>query len=583
MLEKYKLYFNTIKYLKPIQLWYQLKKTLFPKYLPKVEPNNKKNNIKPLNTMIPELDLDDQYVKRFWVDKIMEGQIILLNEGWTINRSNWSNPNASHLWNFNLHYFEYGIALAATYYKTKDLKYYQKFKELLTSWIDANQQIKGDAWHPYTISLRLPNLFICFDLFGEPFQNDTEFQQKVTESLYKQYRWLLQRQELHQLGNHYFENLKTIVFGSLIFNDLDIFKKYFKKLCREIEEEILPDGVHFELSIMYHKIIFDAMLRIAFWLKQRDPEKLQLIFNKIQKMLDALVSLEKGMGKTPFFNDGADGVAKDATQLISAAKRLFGLVPKLQEDLIDSGYYKLYSDDIAVMFDAGKIGPDYMPGHSHCDALSLEISKGKVPVFVNSGVYQYQGNLRKYFRSTEAHNTVLIDGRQQSEFWGEHRVARRISNVVAKRKANRIIGSYRNYCGAAHTRQIGFIGNALVVIDRITTSAPVLIRSFLHIAPPFGVVNEEECFCVKEDTKLICSIYPLQVSRTIIHNEGEVTNYAPQFGMLQRATVIEFQFLSTVKYSGYYIVFTNKIALSDLKNCLEAWLINLDEEGIIKK
>jgi hypothetical protein len=580
MLNRYRLYFNTIKYLKPIQLGYQLKKLLFKNSVSRVELN-KKISIEPLNTLVPELDIDSQYIKRFCVDGMMQDQIVLLNASYMIDKSDWSNQNDSHLWNFNLHYFEYGIALAATYYKTKNLKYYQKFKELLTAWMDANKQIKGDAWHPYTISLRIPNLFICFDLFGEEYQNETQFKQKVNESIYRQYRCLLRRQELHQLGNHYFENLKTIVFCSLIFNETAVFKKYIKKLLNEVKEEILPDGMHFELSPMYHKIILDDMLRIAYWLKQSESDKLQFILTKIQKMLDAVASLEKGMGKTPFFNDSVDGIAKDANCLIAAAKRMFNMKPNIKDDLSDSGYYKLYLNDIAVMFDAGKIGPAYMPGHGHCDALSFELSKNSIPIFVNSGTYQYQGNLRKYFRSTEAHNTVVINGKQQSECWGEHRVARRISNVVAKRKGNQIIGCYKNYCGNVHTRQIGFIGDGLAVVDRITTNKPVIIQSFLHIAPQFSVVNEQEYFCVKEDNKQICSIYPLQTSKTIIHNEGEITNYAPQFGMLQRATVIEFQFLSIEPYSGYYIVFANKMDLSDIKKNIDFLIANL-EEGILK-
>jgi hypothetical protein len=570
MLKKYKLYFNTIKYLKPIQLRYQLKKVFLKNNVPKIKPNSQ-IKVEPLDTLISELDTDKRYIKRFCVDKIMRNEIVLLNESYSFDLSKWINSNSSHLWNFNLHYLEFGIALAATYDKTKSYQYYQKFKQFVTAWIDANKEMKGDAWHPYTISLRVPNLFICFDLFGEVYQNDAAFKGKVNESIYRQYRSLLQWQELHQLGNHYFENLKTIVFCSLIFNEPDIYKKYIKKLYDEIEAEILPDGVHFELSVMYHKIILEDMLRIGYWLKQKKSPELPFALAKMQKMVDALVSLEKGMGKTPFFNDSVDGVAKEGDRLILAAKRLFNIRPNIKDDLSDSGYYKLYHNDLAVMFDAGVIGPDYMPGHGHCDALSFELAKNNIPIFINSGVYQYQGELRKYFRSTEAHNTVVIGGKQQSECWGEHRVGKRISKVTAKREADKIIGFYKNYCGNRHTRQIGFINDGLAVIDKIV-SAPSLVRSYLHIAPQFSVVAEKGCFNVRDGDKLITTIFPLRTSQTIIYSEGEITNYAPQFGMLQRATVIEFQFLSTEKYSGYYIDFSNAVAWSDLKDTIDSWL-----------
>ena len=61
----------------------------------------------------------------------------------------------------------------------------------------------------------------------------------------------------------------------------------------ECKEEILPDGMHFELSPMYHKLIFEGVIRVAVALKAKGYED-QEIEKYLQPMLDAAWSLEEG-------------------------------------------------------------------------------------------------------------------------------------------------------------------------------------------------------------------------------------------------------------------------------------------------
>jgi len=92
--------------------------------------------------------------------------------------------------------------------------------------------------------------------------NGTKLEEKLWASVYRQYRYLLLTQEKALLANHYFENLKAIVISALLFEETDIYHKYFDLFLKEIEEEILPDGLHFERSLMYHKIILEDILRV---------------------------------------------------------------------------------------------------------------------------------------------------------------------------------------------------------------------------------------------------------------------------------------------------------------------------------
>ncbi|WP_428591540.1 heparinase II/III domain-containing protein [Sphaerochaeta sp.] len=504
-----------------------------------------------LTMVIPSLELNAEYLSRFNVDWIMRNEITLLNESHTVDLTTWQ-VEASPLWRFNLHYFEYAIALAARFSQTTDRKYFDKFKELLGSWMAANPAGIGDGWHPYTISMRIPNLLICFDLFGKAFENDVEFREKAVGNIYTQYRTLMKRKELWQLGNHYFENLKTILLGSLVFGEAGVFTKYIQLFLREVKEEILTDGVHFELSPMYHKNILEDNIRVAYWLQQAEKSQYKELLPVIQRMVDALASIEKGMGRTPLFNDSGDGVAKDGGALLLAANELFNIAPNYSMSFPASGYYKLYDGNISLMFDAGEIGPKYMTGHSHCDCLSFELSVDNKPIFVNSGTYQYQGSKRKYFRSTEAHNTLTIGEREQSECWGEHRVARRIGNVKAEKHNQMITGSYYTYLGDKHMRMISLAEGELIVLDLVNTKVLTTIHSYLHIANNYEVFTDKASIKVLFDAKKVCTIMPVGAEYSI-HTSGSLTNYAPRFGTLSQGICIEFRWQADDMQHGYII------------------------------
>ena len=52
------------------------------------------------------------------------------------------------------------------------------------------------------------------------------------------------------------------------------------------------------------------------------------------------------------------------------------------------------------------------------------LERGK-PIIVNCGTYAYQCKERAFFRSTAAHNTVMVNNIEQSQCWGAFRVAKR--------------------------------------------------------------------------------------------------------------------------------------------------------------
>lgn len=443
---------------------------------------------------IPELDLDLRYLARFDVEALLGGEFLLINERHKVNLNAWNVPSASHLWSFNLHYFEWGVALAACWHETGHRRYLDHFKDLARSWIEVCAYPEGDAWHPYTISLRLINWLIAIDLFGGEIEGDEEFFGVMRESMYRQYRHLFANQETHLRANHWWENLKTLVVMSAAFGEPDVHAKVKRRLESQLDEQILPDGVHFERSLMYHKLVLEGLLRAFIASDELGFELPGNFMTKAKSMLDAMASLERGMGKTPFFNDSADGVAKECNPLIASCERLLGVDA---DDSImvfpDAGYYKLYDGDTAVMFDAGEAGPSYMLGHAHCDCLSFELSDKNEPVIVNSGTYAYQSELRSYFRSTATHNTCLVNGEEQLECWGEHRVGRRYRFLGVTFKGNSVQASIELPSGRTLRRSIVLRGGTLRVTDEAGDGASM--ESHIHSFRNAPVVVEAVSGC----------------------------------------------------------------------------------------
>lgn len=507
----------------------------------------------PLNIsiMISETDCDETYCRRFKPDCLIKKEITLLNRTYKADYTENAKKTMEPLYRFNLYYFEYAVALGAEYKRTGNKDYVTAFCRLYEDYINAKA-----PYHPYVISLHIPNILIALELFGDAIEET--FVKRIYSELYSQYKYLLSHHERHLLANHYFENLKTTVIASYLFGENDICRKYMKKLYGQVKEQILSDGMHFELSPMYHKIILEDLLRIAKLAENTDFPECEWLKPTVEKMLDASATLEKGMGRTPLFNDSGDNVAKTFESLSKAAKAIFGIQGQSKPSLSESGYYKLYDGNLAVVIDAGIIGPDYNPGHGHCDCLSFELSADGFPVFVNSGTYHYQDKLRKYFRSTQAHNTVKIGSHEQSECWGEHRVARRIKSVKAMQNGSLVCGEYKNYAGEKHKRIFSLEKGILEITDNIESDTKEKISSYLHLAPEFRFESEEKSINVLDCSgKKICRIVPVNCDFILCGKDGEYV-YAHEFGKLQKTECVEFTWVSDKKNHGYKIFFENR-------------------------
>ncbi|MCC8139712.1 MAG: heparinase II/III family protein [Lachnospiraceae bacterium] len=528
---KIRRYYDTLKYLKAGQIAYLVKNRL-TRGKATVTTMSAPDCL-PLSLWWEELDADPLYLQRFDVEAILQGDLTLLHE------SKDAAGERSHLWNFNLHYLEYLIPLAAAYRRTGEERWYTGFKNACLRWMRENKEGRGDGWHPYTISLRLTNLLICMDGFGEILRRDGEFARELEDSMYAQYLHLQHNLERHLLANHYFENLKAVLLGSLYFQEESTYNKYRNLLRREIKEQILPDGVHYERSLMYHKIILEDLVRVAGVLSGTDAEFSGELKRTMQRMADAMYALEQGFGRTPLFNDAGDNVARPMECLLRGLQEHFGIVPTqpARQDFPDAGYYCLAGGDIRILLDAGQIGPDFAVGHGHCDALSFEFSLRGEPLFVNAGTGLYQGVQRSYFRSTAAHNTVVIDGQEQSECWGEHRVARRISDVSGSCGDGWTEGSLTTAAGKRQKRRIELDESSGVrILDTVCGHA----QAYLHLAPGWEYDLQGSRILLRKRPGAPQGIITVSENDVLrVHRDGNLSLYAPEFGQIVEIQTLE--------------------------------------------
>ena len=156
----------------------------------------------------------------------------------------------SKLWNYNKHYFDYLIS--------KESYANQQFMNgLLVDWV-ANCQ-SGVGWEPFPVSKRIVNWIKWHHTSTEAIDSD------VRKSLCVQADWLSRRLEKHLMGNHLLANYKALIFSGLFFRG-DIAERWLRTGLRgfveQLEEQVLDDGGHFELSPMYHCLVLEDVLDV---------------------------------------------------------------------------------------------------------------------------------------------------------------------------------------------------------------------------------------------------------------------------------------------------------------------------------
>ncbi len=370
---------------------------------------------------------------------------------------NWNYSTNGKLWTYNLNYFDF--LNQENISKEEGLK-------LIRNYVSKYSELK-DGLEPYPISLRGINWIKFLSRYYIREKN-------INKVLYNDYLRLVDNLEYHLLANHLLENGFSLLFGAYYFQDEKVYKKAKNILREQLEEQILADGGHYELSPMYHQIILHRVLDCINLVENnswKDKELFPLLKKKAELMLGWLDAITYKNGDIPFLNDSAKGIAPSSKELYTYANSL-GL--KSQNSILsDSGYRKWIKNKMEIVLDVGQIAPSYQPGHSHADSLQFVLNFKNKPVIVDTGISTYEKNDRRQLeRSTSSHNTVTINESNSSNVWGGFRVAERAKVTVKQENNSCIEASHDGYSGQSiiHHRKFQ-IGEQFEVTDLLESRA----------------------------------------------------------------------------------------------------------------
>ena len=503
---RYLLLFNTIKFLKAKQIYYRIfyfLKNRISKSL-KIKPIFFKRACSHPLTLQESLLIRDVYTHK--------NHFTFLNLSKKFDKEiNWNHREFGKLWTYNLTYFDC--------LTQNNIEVEEKLL-LIEHFINNIKEIK-DGLEPFPISLRNLNWVKFFILYN--INN-----QKMDESLYAQYYLLLDKLEYHLLGNHLLENGFSLLFGAYYFRDELLYSKAKEILVAQLKEQILNDGGHFELSPMYHQIMLFRLLDCINLVKNNRWKKddlLAFLLAKAKIMLGWLENISYNNGNIPLFNDSTNGIAPTTKQLFDYAQRLG--INRKKVELKESGYRKISKEHYECIVDVGEIGASYIPGHAHADAFNFELYIHDRPFILDMGLSTYETNDRRAIeRSTLAHNTVEVNGQNQSQVWGGFRVGNRAKIVKLQEDKNSIEATHDGYVerkNIEHTRKWTFLNNMISIEDYLSSEQKAIAR--LHFHP--SVSKREILEKVKFDSELfLITLY----------------QYSPAFNTYKKAFLLEIEF-----------------------------------------
>lgn len=485
-------------------------------------------------------------------EDILDGRMKFINQAQTIGwMPDWDNPGLQKLWQYNLHYFDWLWGFSG--------EGFDSARAVVLNWLACHPLEKGRVgWEPYPTALRLMNW--CAFFFGahrEKTLADKKFAQALWAGIWLQTEWLAGHLESHLLGNHLLEDVGALAFVGGCFDgrDAERWREVgLALLSEQLAEQVLSDGLHFELSPMYHSRLVYLLLTLY----NTGCEEIQAIVKPVLgPTLDALGRMVHADGQIALLNDSAFGIINTPGTLFDYGRRQSAW-DRMGADrdvgtwaLPDAGYYGYRGEDGSyIICDTGRMGPDYIPGHAHADIFTFELSLRGQRVIVDSGVHDYEvSEMRKYCRSTHAHNTLEINGIDQSEMWGAFRIARRGRprdvNWKPTPKGFELTAwhdGYRRLSGApVHHRFFTYLnGGFLGVIDRVSASCAVTCRSFLHLHP--------NCSCERQGDNTVLVIYP--AGRFLVKYSGSGRmdclegQYCPEFYITQKNIVLTYSWTS---------------------------------------
>jgi uncharacterized heparinase superfamily protein len=487
----------------------------------------------------------------------------------------WNDRRHAKLWLYHLNYFDF---LNVGFVLPDEERLLQLAMEIALDWCAHNTKGTEVGWEPYALSVRIVNWLKFLARHGRWLELLEERGKISTllQSLGGQVATLEHRLERDLLGNHFLKNIKALLFAGALL-DTPMSTRWWAKgenlLEQELNEQILPDGGHFERSPMYHAQILEdlAEIRLLCAATRKNLAYSRLLAEKIRSMAQFMKGILHPDGEIPLFNDSVLSGAHPPAEVLNMAEApdTKGVESESQVRVFpDTGYGVIRSPESRsiLIFDCGPLGPDCQPGHGHCDVLTYELSLHGQRVVVDTGVSTYeQRPERSYERSTAAHNTLCIDGEEQSEIWASFRVGRRPRVGQIRGGSNGgfrfLSGQHDAYqrLGVVHARTILLLPpDTWIVADLLGGNGSHLVECFLHFHPRVRVEELAETRAGRPVRRWTVE-FADQSYLLATYGDGQFdflkSWYSEQFGDRQPSTVLRWAWKGAIP-TGMIHIFT---------------------------
>ncbi|HTH51520.1 MAG TPA: alginate lyase family protein, partial [Pyrinomonadaceae bacterium] len=447
-------------------------------------------------------------------------------------------PDIRVLWELNR--FGHVLALARAFAITNDEKYADTFFRHVEEWTAQNPYARGANWtSPMDAIMRAVNVVAALELIKHAESCTPERLALILKLADTHCRFTVDNSEFSYIatGNHYITNVAGLFFVATLLPELKHAKEWqqfgLSELLREIERQVLPDGADWESATGYHKIVTEVFLVCLLLADKNDIPVADEHLARCRKMLEYLREVIRTDGGMPLIGD-CDGSqflpivrrdADDATYLLDLAAALCDkaelkisdecspeVLWLLGKDGVDkfnslaaatqtsvsfpyAGSHVLRHEDLYILLNTNDVGLNGRGSHSHNDALSIEVSALGRPWIIDPGSYVYNldREARHRFRSTAAHSTLMIDGREQNSIDVEEPFVSandaRPKLIEWSSSGRRLIAEHLGYAPIIHRRTAVLERNdrCFLITDEVRGEGHHDLVFSFHLAPGIDV------------------------------------------------------------------------------------------------
>jgi len=361
--------------------------------------------------------------------------------------------------------FQHLSTLGKAYWYTDDEKYTQEFVREIKNWIDKNPVDLGVNWIcSMEAAIRAINWIWGYYFFKDSKEITPDFLVEFLKSLLIHGRHIMENLEYGKItSNHYLSDIAGLLYLGIIFPEFKEAKKWrefgVKELIKEMEKQVYEDGVDFEASTSYHRLVLELFFSSALLCRINHIKLPKKFWDRLEKMFDFVLYYLKPNGKAPQIGDNDNGrlhILKqrdvlDHSYLLTMGALLFNNSeykikrfdfdeealwffgqdayeqynklayrnPSLNSNAFESGgVYIMRNNHFYVIVNCGFNNRNSKAAHAHNDELSFELNIGGQDFIIDPGAYSYTGDYRSrnLFRSSRGHNTVVVDGIEINSF-----------------------------------------------------------------------------------------------------------------------------------------------------------------------